>query len=101
MLSVAHKSSAIVENLSISKLVERRAQRNSRAVVLESPGYVGLTYGELQDQIRDVVNTLNRIGIGRKDRVAVVVPSGPEMAVAFLTVASAATCAPLNPGLTE
>ena len=37
------------------------------------------------------------MGIGRHDRVAVVLPNGPEMAVAFLTVAASATCAPLNP----
>jgi acyl-CoA synthetase (AMP-forming)/AMP-acid ligase II len=37
------------------------------------------------------------MGIGRGDRVAVVLPNGPEMAVAFLAVAAAATCAPLNP----
>ena len=35
--------------------------------------------------------------VGRHDRVALVLPSGPEMAVAFLAVASGATCAPLNP----
>ena len=31
------------------------------------------------------------------DRVAIVLPNGPEMATAFLSVASAATSAPLNP----
>jgi amino acid adenylation domain-containing protein len=40
---------------------------------------------------------LNRIGIGRNDRVAMALPNGPEMAVAFLAVASCATSAPLNP----
>jgi acyl-CoA synthetase (AMP-forming)/AMP-acid ligase II len=41
------------------------------------------------------------MNIGRADRVAVVVPNGPEMAAAFLAVASAAVCAPLNPGYGE
>ena len=41
--------------------------------------------------------TLRAMGIGRRDRVAVVLPNGPEMAVAILTVAASATCAPLNP----
>jgi acyl-CoA synthetase (AMP-forming)/AMP-acid ligase II len=44
-----------------------------------------------------VVNTLNQMGIGRNDRVAIVLPNGPEMAVAFLAAASCATSAPLNP----
>ena len=36
-------------------------------------------------------------GIGRADRVAVVLPNGPEMATAFLTVAASCCAAPLNP----
>ncbi len=46
------------------------------------------------------VADLNRLGIGRNDRVAIVLPNGPELAVAFLSIAGAATCAPLNPGYT-
>ena len=41
--------------------------------------------------------TLRAMGIGRHDRVAVVLPNGPEMAVAILTVAASAVCAPMNP----
>jgi acyl-CoA synthetase (AMP-forming)/AMP-acid ligase II len=37
------------------------------------------------------------MGIGRNDRVAIVLPNGPEMAAAFVAVASSATTAPLNP----
>ena len=40
---------------------------------------------------------LNELGIGRGDRVAIVLTNGPEMAIAFLSVASAAASAPLNP----
>jgi oxalate---CoA ligase len=36
-------------------------------------------------------------GIGHNDRVAIVLDNGPEMATAFLSIASAATAAPLNP----
>ena len=43
------------------------------------------------------VVTLNRLGVGRGDRVAIVLPNGPEMATAFLCVAAAAAAAPLNP----
>lgn len=45
----------------------------------------------------DVAGQLNALGIGRGDRVAIVLPNGPEMATAFLSVASAASTAPLNP----
>ncbi len=38
------------------------------------------------------------MGVGRHDRVAVVLPNGPEMAVAVLSVAASAICVPINPG---
>jgi acyl-CoA synthetase (AMP-forming)/AMP-acid ligase II/acyl carrier protein len=41
--------------------------------------------------------TLRSMGIGRGDRVAVILPNGPEMAVAILSLASSATCVPMNP----
>jgi acyl-CoA synthetase (AMP-forming)/AMP-acid ligase II/thioesterase domain-containing protein len=56
-----------------------------------------LTYGDLNSQIEKTVKTLNELGLGRNDRVAMVLPNGPELAVAFLAVISGATCAPLNP----
>ena len=40
---------------------------------------------------------LNGAGIGRNDRVAIVLPNGPEMAAAFVCIAAVATAAPLNP----
>jgi len=47
------------------------------------------------------VHTLNRLGIGRNDRVAIVLPNGPEMASAFISIAAGATTAPLNPAYRE
>jgi oxalate---CoA ligase len=40
---------------------------------------------------------LNDLGIGRNDRVVIVLPNGPELASAFLAVAAGATAAPINP----
>jgi acyl-CoA synthetase (AMP-forming)/AMP-acid ligase II len=57
-----------------------------------------LTYEGLRALIERTCATLNDLGIGLGDRVAIVLPNGPEMAAAFLCVASAATSAPLNPG---
>lgn len=59
------------------------------------------TYQHLQRQVETVVQRLNNIGIGRNDRVAIVLPNGMELAVAFLAVAAAATSAPLNPAYTR
>ena len=56
-----------------------------------------LTYAGLRALVERTRATLNDLGIGLGDRVAIVLPNGPEMATAFLSVASAATSAPLNP----
>ena len=53
-----------------------------------------------QPHVDRVVAHLSELGIGRDDRVAVVLDNGPELATAFLAVASAAACAPLNPAYT-
>ncbi|PWS36508.1 AMP-dependent synthetase [Falsiroseomonas bella] len=60
-----------------------------------------LTYGALRELARKTVASLNGIGIGRNDRVAIVLPNGPEMAAAFVAIACAATTAPLNPAYRE
>ena len=46
------------------------------------------------------VRELRSFGIGRSDRVAVVLPDGAETAVAIIAVATAAVCVPLNPSFT-
>ncbi len=56
-----------------------------------------MTYASLFSQTRSVVSHLHALGLGRGDRIAVVLPNGPEMAAAFLGIAVGATCAPLNP----
>ncbi len=67
------------------------------ANVLAAPGRPYLTYGALLEHVEATVKALNARGIGRNDRVAIVLPNGPEMASSFLSVASCATTAPLNP----
>jgi len=67
------------------------------APAIGAEGRADLTHGGLRDFAAKVVADLNGFGIGRNDRVAIVLPNGPEMATAFLTVACGATTAPLNP----
>ncbi len=57
-----------------------------------------LTYRGLRAHVERTVIALHRLGIGRDDRVAIVLPNGPEMATAFVSIATGATTAPLNPG---
>ncbi len=56
-----------------------------------------ITYRQLFEQINQTNSELNGLGIGREDRIAIVLPNGPEMATAFLAISSSATAAPLNP----
>ncbi len=79
------------------QLLETQAEKKPNAIAITAPGREPLTYGHLCDFIKNVVTGLNAIGVGRNDRVAVALPNGPEMAAAFLAIASGATCAPLNP----
>jgi acyl-CoA synthetase (AMP-forming)/AMP-acid ligase II/acyl carrier protein/NRPS condensation-like uncharacterized protein len=65
-----------------------------------APGRPPMTYGELLAQVNDVVRGLRSLGVGPNDRVAVVLPGGPEAAVAMIAVAAGAVCVPLNPGFT-
>jgi len=68
------------------------------AVAISAPLAVDLTFDALRTQVAETAAALNAVGIGAGDRVAIVLPNGPDMATAFLSVASAAASAPLNPG---
>jgi acyl-CoA synthetase (AMP-forming)/AMP-acid ligase II/acyl carrier protein len=65
-----------------------------------APGRAPVTYGMLLACAKDTVRVLRSAGIGRSDRVAVVLPDGPEAATATISVAAGAVCTPLNPGFT-
>ena len=56
-----------------------------------------LTYAGLHALRNRTVASLAGHGIDRSGRVAIVLPNGPEMAAAFVSIASCATAAPLNP----
>jgi acyl-CoA synthetase (AMP-forming)/AMP-acid ligase II len=66
-------------------------------VALTAPGVAALSFAALRALVRDTVAALNATGIGRGDRVAIVLNNGPEMATAFIAVAAGAASAPLNP----
>jgi acyl-CoA synthetase (AMP-forming)/AMP-acid ligase II len=80
-----------------SKLTDLLAVGATDAAAIKALGATPLTYGALRANVERTIKTLNSFGIGRQDRVAIVLPNGPEMAVSFVSVASGATAAPLNP----
>lgn len=57
------------------------------ASAILAPQRPTLTSAGLRAQTEATVEALNALGIGRNDRVAIVLPNGPEMAVAFVAIA--------------
>ena len=80
-----------------STIAELLANGDAASVAIAAPGVQPLTYQGLRDQVGRAVVALNGFGVGREDRVAIVLPNGPEMALAFVATAAGATAAPLNP----
>jgi oxalate---CoA ligase len=80
-----------------STLQELLAVGADGAVALAAPGAAPLTYSGLRATVTRCAARLNAAGIGRGDRVAIVLPNGPDMAAAFVAIASCAAAAPLNP----
>jgi len=68
------------------------------APAIGAPGMPDLSYGDLRRLIVRTVARLNLYGIGRNDRVAMVLGNALEAGSAFLGVACGASAAPLNPG---
>ncbi len=65
------------------------------------PDGLRMSYGTLSTNLHIVADGLASLGIQRADRVAIVMPHGPEAVVAILGAAQTATAAPLNPSFTE
>ena len=72
-------------------------QGDVAAEAIGAPGRRSLARGELVALVDRVGGALRAIGIGPQDSIGIVMPNGPEMAAAFLSVACSAIAAPLNP----
>jgi acyl-CoA synthetase (AMP-forming)/AMP-acid ligase II len=66
-------------------------------VALTAPARPAMSYAQLRAHIEAIGGQLAGKGLTAGDRVAIVLPNGPEMASAFLAVASYMSAAPLNP----
>jgi len=81
----------------ISTIRQLLAAGQDDAIAISAPGRASLTYKGLREHVEETVSALNGQGITRNDRVAIVLPNGCDMASAFVSIAAAATTAPLNP----
>jgi acyl-CoA synthetase (AMP-forming)/AMP-acid ligase II len=82
---------------SIYQQLENQTKLSPDGIAILAPERAPLTFRQLLAHVNEVVPHLNTLGIHRNDRVAIVLPNGPEMAVGFLSVACGTTAAPLNP----
>ncbi|HLG14310.1 MAG TPA: acyl--CoA ligase [Blastocatellia bacterium] len=73
---------------------------NPSHTAIASPDGAAVTYNQLRAQVDSLAATLNGLGLGRGDRIAIALPNGIEMIAAFLAASLAGTAAPLNPAYT-
>ncbi len=73
---------------------------NTSERAIGAPGRPWLDGAGLRALAEQTRLALNGAGIGRGDRVGIVLPNGPEMATCFAGVAGTCTAAPLNPAYT-
>ena len=81
--------------------IEAAARLNPQAIALVAPDGAHASYAELTSLVSDGAARLRALGIGPADRVAIVVPDGPEALTAFLAVSEAAVAAPINPAFPQ
>ena len=81
----------------LPSLIGKQALDSPGSSAILAPDRESLSYAGLWEFLRNIRAHLRSLGVSQDDRVAVVLPNGPEMATAFLAVASSAVCAPLNP----
>lgn len=84
----------MAQTMTLHELVRRG---DDEAPAIGAPGRAALSYAGLRAHVDQTVARLNELGIGRNDAVAIVLPNGPEMASAFVSIGAGATTAPLNP----
>lgn len=77
--------------------LERALENELSRIVLLAPGKRPASGADLLKTVREAVFYLRELGIGPDDRVAIVLPNGPEMAAACLSVMSASVAVPCNP----
>ena len=85
-------------NKTINELINTQ---KSDLNILGAPDRKWSTFGNLKRLSVYVNSQLRSYGLAVEDRVAIVLPNGPEMASAFLTMAQSCTTAPLNPNYRE
>jgi amino acid adenylation domain-containing protein len=83
----------------IHDYVRLQSARSPETVAIHGAGRAALTYAGLVQALDATGTDLAQAGISRADRVALLLPQGPDAAVATLAIAGHSPCAPVNPAL--
>lgn len=75
--------------------------REPGRTALSASGQADLTYGLFAALCETTAAALRARGLARNDKLAIVLPNGPDMAASFVATAAAVTAAPLNPAYRE
>ncbi|MBI4338721.1 MAG: AMP-binding protein [Chloroflexi bacterium] len=84
------------ETTQAATLFDLLAQGAPARAAIQVPDGPTITYASLREQVATLASQLRSQGIRPGDRVAIVLPNGPEAIIAFLAAATAGTAAPLN-----
>ncbi len=87
-------------DLTLTTLYEANARHDPDAAAIMAPGRTPLSNQCFYDLVVTTVEALNRLGIGRDNRVAVVASGGPLAATAYAAISCGTTCTVLNPAST-
>ena len=70
-------------------------------IVFTAPDRSPITHSQLRSLVKNIGEQISSLGLRNGDRVAIVLPNGPEAATSFFCVANYFTAAPLNPNFTK
>ena len=81
------------------ELLASQHQARGSAPAILAPGREPVSFAALRAEIDRVGVALAGFGLGRRSRIAVSLPDGPDAGLAMLAAMSWATCSPLDPRL--
>jgi oxalate---CoA ligase len=84
----------------LAEAIASHAASRPRSLAIVIEDRKPLTYRALAQQVERVGSALRSAGIGAKNRVAIAMPDGGDLAITIAAVACHATVVPLNPRLT-
>jgi acyl-CoA synthetase (AMP-forming)/AMP-acid ligase II/acyl carrier protein len=96
-----HLKPSLLEPKTIADAIARHAARGPNRPAIIGTEFAQFSYRGLDVFIKQIGKQLRAAGIGRRSRVGIMLPRGPEGALVVIAVASHAISVPLNPNRPE